>query len=155
EKVAPHVRKALAQAQQAEKTMTATDWYELGMDLEAIAPDESREAFRRALELEPRHVDSHLRIGRLLEEVGEEDAAERHYRVALAEDPLSAAACFHLGAALERLGRRKAAVEAYREALRLDPRHADACFHLARLSEQLGDTRSATRWLEVYRQITE
>src|SRR4051794_37759215 len=36
----------------------AADFYERGCDLEESAPDEAREAYRKALELDPRHADA-------------------------------------------------------------------------------------------------
>ena len=155
EKAAPQTRKLYAEAQGSGKAMSAEEWYEMGFDLEAVAPEQAREAYRRALELNPHHVDAHINLGRLLHEAGELQAAEQHYRLALAENPANATALFNLGVSLEDLGRRQEAMGTYREAIRLDPQYADAYFNLARLSERTGDEKAALRYLRTYRKLTE
>jgi len=155
EKVAPHTRRMVDSVRKADRPMGAEDWYELGFDLEAVAPEESREAYRRALELNPRHVDAHINLGRLLHEAKEVEAAEAHYALALEESPANPTALFNRGVSLEDLGRRSEAVEAYRAAVRLDPAYADAWFNLARLSEQLGDKKAALGYLKTYRDLVD
>src|SRR6266545_894647 len=71
----------------AEGDLDAEDWYELGLELEAVEPGEARDAYRRALELDAHHADAHVNLGRLLHEQGMIEEAERHYRLALREDP--------------------------------------------------------------------
>ncbi|MEE8412857.1 MAG: MerR family transcriptional regulator, partial [Acidobacteriota bacterium] len=61
--------------------LDAEDWFRLGGELEQGAPEQAREAYRRALELDPRHVDARINLGRLLHEAREWDAAEKHYRM--------------------------------------------------------------------------
>lgn len=153
DKVAPHTRRIVEEAG-AENAMSAEDWYELGFDLEAIAPEEAREAYRRCLELHPHHVDAHINLGRLLHEARELEAAEKHYRLALTVSPANPTALFNLGVSVEDLGRKEEALAAYREAVRLDPAYADAWFNLARICEQVGDKKGALRALKVYRDLT-
>lgn len=155
EQVARHTRRMVDSARRADRPMRAEDWYELGFDLEAVAPDESREAYRRALELAPRHVAAHINLGRLLHEARELEAAEAHFRIALEESPGNPAALNSLGVSLEDLGRRSEAMDAYREAVRLDPAYADAWFHLARLAQRLGDDEAAVGYLERYRGLVD
>src|SRR5437762_114310 len=125
-----------------------------GRSLEAVDPDEARDAYRRALELEAHHADAHVNLGRLLHEEGLVEEAERHYRLALREDPEHATAAFDLGIALEELGRPKDAIEAYRTALATDARLADAHYNVARLYERVGKTAAALRHLSIYRRLT-
>src|SRR5207245_475499 len=49
----------------------ADAWYARGCSLEATEPERAREAYRRALELEPKHADAHVNLGRLLHESGD------------------------------------------------------------------------------------
>ena len=135
--------------------LDAEDWFRLGGELEQGAPAQAREAYRRALELEPRHVDARINLGRLLHEAREWDAAEKHYRMALADRGDDSTALFNLAVVLEDLGRRREASDAYRDTITADPEYADAYFNLARLLEQSGDRKSALRYLKIYRRLTE
>jgi tetratricopeptide (TPR) repeat protein len=149
----PLARRTAAVARQAEQTLDTGDWYELGLELEAVDPVEARDAYRRALELDAHHADAHVNLGRLLHESGLVAEAERHYRQALRDDPEHATAAFNLGIALEDHGRPGDAVEAYRLALRADPRNADAHFNVARLYEKAGKRAAALRHYSAYRRL--
>src|SRR5881296_4160143 len=149
-RAAPIARRTAQAARAAEGDFDAEDWYELGLEFEAVDPDEARDAYRRALELEAHHADAHVNLGRLLHEEGLVEEAERHYRLALREDRDHATAAFDLGIALEDLGRPADAVDAYRAALTIDARLADAHFNLARLYEKAGKKAAALRHLSLY-----
>lgn len=152
-RAAPIARRTAQAARAAEADYDAEDWYELGLELEAVEPAEARDAYRRALELDAHHADAHVNLGRLLSEQGLVDEAERHYRLALRENPDHATAAFNLGIALEDLGRPADAVAAYRAALAADPLLADAHYNLARLYEQSGKKAAALRHLSLYRRL--
>lgn len=152
-RVAPLARRRVDAARQAQPELTADQWYELACDLEAAAPQEARDAYRRALELEPRHADAHVNLGRLLQEAGAIVAASEHYRAALTYEPAHATAAFNLGVALEDLGRRVEAAEAYKAALAADPDLADAHYNLAGVYERLGKRTAALRHLNAYRRM--
>ncbi|PYP56144.1 MAG: hypothetical protein DMD44_13200 [Gemmatimonadetes bacterium] len=153
-RAAPIARRTAQAARAAEGTLDADDWYELGLELEAVEPAEARDAYRRALELDAHHADAHVNLGRLLHEEGLVQEAERHYRLALRENPEHATAAFNLGIALEDLDRPGDAVEAYRAALAVDPRLADAHYNVARLYEKGGKKAAALRHLSIYRRLT-
>jgi tetratricopeptide (TPR) repeat protein len=139
--------------QRPQRERSAEAWYERGCELEERAPDEAREAYRRALALDPRHADAHVNLGRLLHDAGDFGAAESHYRAGLAARPDDATAAFNLGVALEDLGRADDAVAAYEQALASDPRCADAHYNLSRLSERLGRRAAALRHLRAYARL--
>src|SRR5256884_1341269 len=80
-RAAPIARRAAQAARAAEGDLDAADWYELGLELEAVEPGEARDAYRRALELDAHHADAHVNLGRLLHEQGMIEEAERHYRL--------------------------------------------------------------------------
>jgi tetratricopeptide (TPR) repeat protein len=149
----PLARRAAAVARRAEQTLDAEDWYELGLELEAVDPVEARDAYRRALELDVHHADARVNLGRLLHEGGLVAEAERHYRLALRDDPDHATAAFNLGIALEDLDRPADAIEAYRLALHGDPHNADAHFNIARLYEKIGKRAAALRHYSAYRRL--
>jgi tetratricopeptide (TPR) repeat protein len=154
-KVAPLARQAAPEARSMEGELGAEDWYELGCEIEPTLPEQARDAYRRAIELDPHHVDAHVNLGRLLHEAGELAAAEAHYRLALAARPDDATASYNLGVVLEDRGQPRDAVAAYERALSLDPSCADAHYNLARLYERLGQRRSALRHLDAYRKLSE
>lgn len=152
-RAAPIARRTAQAARAAQADLDAEDWYELGLELEAVEPGEARDAYRRSLELDAHHADAHVNLGRLLQEEGLVEEAERHYRLALREDPDHATAAFDLGIALEDLGRPADAIEAYRAALAADPRLADAHYNVARLYEKVGKRAAALRHLSIYRRL--
>jgi len=154
-RAAPIARRTARAAQAAAADYDADGWYELGLELEAVAPQEARDAYRRTLELDPHHADAHVNLGRLLQAEDLTEEAETHYRAALAESPEHATAWFDLGTALEDLRRAGDAVEAYRRAILADRRLADAHFNLARLYEKAGKKAAALRHLGIYQRLTD
>ncbi len=153
-KAGPITRKR-AEAARVEETLTADQWYALGFDLEVSSPDEARDAYRRALELDPHHADAHVNLGRLLHEAGRVDDALRHYRFALDANPHHSTAAFDLAIALEDLGHPAEAIRAYEQAIRSDASLADAYFNVARLYEKAGKRAAALRYLSKYRRLVE
>ena len=154
-RAAPLARRAARVARQSADDLSAAEWYEMGLELEAVAPADARDAYRRALELDAHHADAHVNLGRLLHEADRVVEAERHYRQALAADPEHATAAFDLGIALEDLRRPADAIDAYRGALAVDPRLADAHYNLARLYETVGKRAAALRHFSAYRRMME
>ncbi len=147
-------RRRAQAAREQEADLSAAEWYALGFDLEVSAPEEARDAYRRALELDPHHADAHVNLGRLLHEAGRVADAAAHYRLALAASPRHATAAYDLGIALEDLGRTADAMRAYEQAIRADPRFADAYFNLSRLYEKAGKKAAALRHLSKYRRLS-
>jgi tetratricopeptide (TPR) repeat protein len=135
--------------------LSADDWYDVALDLEAVSVEKARGAYRRAIALDPGHAEAHLNLGRLLHEVGDLAGAESHYRQACAARPESALAAFNLGVALEDKGDAREAMAAYRRALKLDGEIAEAHFNLGRLCEAAGDKRGALQHLAQYKRIQE
>ncbi|RMH12099.1 MAG: tetratricopeptide repeat protein [Gemmatimonadetes bacterium] len=146
---------ALARSERhaAAASLDADAWFEMGADLEVVAPERAAMAYRQALALSPGHVHAHLNLGRLLHEDGALAEAESHYRQALAADPRSATAAFNLGVALEDQGRMDEAAQAYERALRNDPAFASAHFNLSRLYEAMGRSTDALRHLADYKRL--
>lgn len=157
ERVAPFARAAAEERgaghRGSGRDMDADQWYDLGLDLEPVAPEKAREAYRRAIALHPAHPEAHLNLGRLLHEAGKLAEAESHYRQALAADPANAMAAYNLGVVLEDRRRPDEAIEAYRRALEHDPEHAEAHFNLGRLYEAAGEKELAVRHLAAYRRL--
>ncbi|HVT04432.1 MAG TPA: tetratricopeptide repeat protein [Thermoanaerobaculia bacterium] len=151
--IAPLARENAEAARQAEDELDAEAWFDLGFELEIAAPRDARDAYRRAVELDPGHADAHVNLGRILHEDGELYAAEAHYRIALQSLPAHPVAAFNLGVVLEDMGRSKEAVVAYQQAVDIDPRAADAYYNLAGLMEKQGKRAAAFRYLKAYREL--
>lgn len=153
--VAPLAQRVAAEAQATpDSDYSAVDWYQLGIELEAVAPAEAMDAYRRALILEPRFADAHVNLGRLLHEAGQAVHAAAQYQAALVVAPRHAVAAYNLGVALEDLGQPDEAVAAYERSLAADDTFADAHYNVARLYEKRGDAQAALRHYSAYRQAT-
>jgi tetratricopeptide (TPR) repeat protein len=152
ERVASLAGRARREADAAGDELGADDWYELGVDLEAYAPAEARHAYERAIELQPRHADAHVNLGRILHDAGEAPAAEVHYRQALQAGPHPTAA-YNLGVALEDQGRRDEAMREYERAIAWRPDLSEAHYNLARLLEASGDVQGAIRHLSICKNL--
>ncbi|HEX5759095.1 MAG TPA: tetratricopeptide repeat protein [Thermoanaerobaculia bacterium] len=131
------------------------DWYDVACELEVTAPDAAKDAYRRALALDPEHPDAHLNLGRLLHEEGDAAGAAAHYRRALAARPGDVTASFNLGVALQDLDLPREAIAAYEQALAGDPTCMDAHYNLAGLHEELGEAAEAIRHLSAYKKLIE
>ncbi|HET7434593.1 MAG TPA: tetratricopeptide repeat protein [Thermoanaerobaculia bacterium] len=133
--------------------LDAEEWYQLACELEVSSTAQAKDAYLRALKLDPKHADAHVNLGRLLHEEGAPAAAEPHYRAALVADPQHATAAFNLGVALEDLGRTADAIGAYEQAIEIDDDSADAHYNLAGIYERRGEKQAALRHLKAYRAI--
>jgi tetratricopeptide (TPR) repeat protein len=153
-RTAPLARQLASSAVQAQVPLSAAEWFDLGADLEEAAPNEARDAYARALELDPQHADAHVNLGRLLQLEGRTEEALEHYRISLRSGGSDPTAAFNLGTALETLSRWAEAIAAYNHALEMDRNFADAHFNLARLYEQNGRGSAAVRHLREYQRLS-
>ena len=153
QQVAPHLpRRSRSELERAAES--AAVLYQAALDLElAGRGDEARDAYKAALDRDPKLVSARINLGRLLHAANRLAEAEALYRAALEQDPRNAVAAFNLGVALEDQGTADAAIEAYRRALAVDDRYADAHFNLSRLLEAKGDERGALRHLSSFRRL--
>src|SRR5262245_21618286 len=99
--------------------------FERGLELEESDAAAARDAYARAIELDPELIDAHVNLGRLLHEAGDARAAIERYEAALLRAPQDAVAHFNLALALEAVRELERAVEHYRRALASDPDFAD------------------------------
>ncbi|MBI2963953.1 MAG: tetratricopeptide repeat protein [Deltaproteobacteria bacterium] len=153
ERVAPLAERNARRARDAAPRLGAEEWFELGCELEASSPGEARDAYRRAVDLDPDHADAHTNLGRQLHEAGDLEAAEAHYRRALAARADDPTALFNLAVVLEDRGRAEEAMAVYQRLLAADPRYADAHYNLGRLYERMGREVAAVRHLRIYRRL--
>lgn len=129
---------------------TADGWFDLAMQLEDSEPHRAYEAYLKALESNPEHVDAYINVGRLCSAAGEFERAAAFFRQAIRIDPTHPVAHFNLAVTLHDLGELAAARDAYRSALASDPHFADAHYNLAALLEQMGDRDGARRHRQLY-----
>jgi tetratricopeptide (TPR) repeat protein len=155
EKAAPIVLREAKEKKRNQDTQSAQDWFELGYELEVTSGDEARDAYRRAIELDPKHVEAHVNLGRLLHDEEQVQAALAHYELAHSIDPENPTVSFNLGVAYEDLGRGEEAMAAYLSAISADGKYADAHYNLARLYERAGKPMAALRHFRTYRRLTQ
>lgn len=144
-----------ATQQTARETDSAEDWFEVGARFEMTSSANAETAYRRAIELDPQHVDAHVNLGRLLHEGGKLEEAEVHYREALQAAPDDHVAWFNLGVLLQAQGKRKLALSAYQHALAEDDASIETHLEIARLFEQLGQRTDAVRHLKIVRALSQ
>lgn len=128
-------------------------WFDLGVEVEKTSTEEAKQAYMRAIELDPTMSDAHLNLGRLLHEAGMFDASEAHYRAAAKHDSKSAAPLFNLGVLQEDRKQPQQAAQSYRQALQRDPQFADAHYNLGLLLERNGDKQRAFTHLRTARKL--
>ncbi len=138
-----------------EAEMSADDWFDLGYELETCAPRQARDAYRRALELNPDNPEIHLNLGRLLFEASELSASERHYRLAAEGMTEQAEPAFNLGVVLEEMGQLEGAIMAFRESIRREPQFSDGYARLLTALEASGDMEQAAEIRAQYRKLGE
>ncbi len=141
-------------ADPAEPDLSAEECYQLGVDLDNSSPQESKAAYRKALEFSSHNLDAHLNLGRLLHEEGRLRSAEAEYRAALIERPDDVTALFNLAVALEDMGRPMEALKKYERVVGLDSYYADAYFNIAGIYERLGKRAESQRHLKTYKSLT-
>ena len=132
---------------------TVVDHFRAAEQIEASDPAAAEAGYRRALALEPAHVDAALNLGAMLCDTGRAAEAAALYDAAIAASPQAALLHFNRAIALEDLQRDREALEAYRHSLALDPELADAHYNAARLLERMNDAQGALRHYSAYRRL--
>ncbi|MBI3784455.1 MAG: tetratricopeptide repeat protein [Deltaproteobacteria bacterium] len=139
----------------AQNAEAALEWFETGLDREQDGDIEgAREAYQRAVEIDPHLADAYVNLGRLVHEQGESREASRFYHLAIAADPNDPIAHYNLAIALEDQTNLPAALSHYQRAVTLEPSFADAHFNLGRLLDKLGRRVQALRHLMMYKKLT-
>jgi tetratricopeptide (TPR) repeat protein len=97
------------------------------------------ESFRRALEVDPDHVQSYVSIGSVYLRLDRLAEAARAFRKAISLDPENAAAHVGLGQAYKLYSEPDNAIAELEKALELDPENSDAAYTLALIHMDLGN----------------
>ncbi|HYD47353.1 MAG TPA: tetratricopeptide repeat protein [Terriglobales bacterium] len=133
---------------------SSDDWFERGLILEQEGNlDQAREAYERAVEIDPEHGDAFVNLGRLFHQRGDAERAGELYHRAIDCQPDDPVAHYNLALALEDQKDLTAAVSHYRKAVEISPDFADAHFNLGRLLDRLGRHTEAVRHLLVYKRL--
>jgi tetratricopeptide (TPR) repeat protein len=151
--IAQRVNISRPAAKPSKQKLTAGHWFNLAVELENTSTEDAKQAYRQALELEPKMADAHLNLGRLYHDAKQWEKAEAHYRSAAehaTEDPTP---LFNLGVLLQDLKRFQEAIRAYTQALKRDPMFADAHCNLGLLFESMGDKARAIAHLRAARKL--
>jgi tetratricopeptide (TPR) repeat protein len=136
---------------------TAYDWFLEALEREQQwggAPadlagfEAAREAYARALELDPGLAAAWTNLGSLFAEQGDLDAAREHYARALECDPDQPEAQCNVAELLYREGEIEASISAYRAVLRRVPEWLEAHYGLARALLDVGGKGQALAHLE-------
>jgi tetratricopeptide (TPR) repeat protein len=123
--------------------------YELGRAMRGLRePARAVTCFRKAIELDARHLDARIDLASALLALGSMLAAEQAAREALAIEPRSVAALANLGAALQGQGNFSAASDSYRAALAVEAAFLPALANLGTVCLQLGAVDEARRHAE-------
>jgi Tfp pilus assembly protein PilF/peroxiredoxin len=109
--------------------------------------EESAEAFRKVLEIDPHHRQSHIELAGVLMRLGQPGEAARHYQQALERRTNDPELRLKLGLALLRQGRADAALEQFQSSARLRPT-AVAYHHAGNALIQLGRLAEAVNHFE-------
>ena len=110
----------------------------LRLDEEETTRDRAEQAYRKAIELDPRLATALTNLGNLRLVAGDRDEAEAMYRRALAADPSQAEAPYNLAYLLVERGAHEEAVPLFERALTLKPDFSEAHFNLAMALTELG-----------------
>jgi tetratricopeptide (TPR) repeat protein len=149
----PGGRLAFFNASQPDEAVSDTR-FEHALALEATQPDAACEAYRRVIELNPKHSDAYVNLGRLLHERGRLHQAEAIYRTGLDRCGADATLLFNLAVLQEDQQRPQDAAQNYRAALKAAPDLVDAHHNLARLCANLGLQQEALRHWSAFRKLT-
>ena len=137
----------------AEAASSAQEWFARGSALESQDAKRAQEAYERAIDEDPKFLDAHINLGRLLHEGGRFAAAERVYREAIRRCGNDPVLLYNLGVLLDDQDRLPDAVVAYEAAVTSDPALADGHYNLALLYERLSKPKEALRHMARYRSL--
>jgi len=138
----------------AEVATSPQEWFARGSALENEDAKRAQEAYERAIAADPRFLDAHINLGRLLHERGRFARAERVYREAILRCGNDPVLLYNLGVLLDDQHRVHDAVVAYEAAVTSDPGLADGHYNLALLYERLSKPKEALRHMARYRSLT-
>ena len=130
--------------------LSASEWCQLGVDLEEWNVGKAMEAYQKAVLADPNCADAWVNLGRLLQLKGNLKEAKRHYELAVEAAPGHQLAHYNLGTIFDELDEGELAARFYAKA----PDVPDAHFNLARISRRRGDELAYRRHQQRYLILT-
>jgi thioredoxin-like negative regulator of GroEL len=115
------------------------------------ATEKAREAFDRALELDPRHAAALIGLAELSAQAGDVDAARAFYDQAAELDSKDPAAALAAAKLLRGAGQNADAQERFKAVLTRHPRESEAAVELARILAEQGEFEASldyARWAD-------
>ena len=100
--------------------------------------NEAADCYRRAIQLNPKFVDSYIKLGNVLLLQGRLDEALSYYQKSIEIDPNFSGAHYNLGVALQEQGKLDEAIACYQKALQLNPNYVDAYHDLGFAFQEQG-----------------
>ena len=134
---------------------SAREWFDYGVSVEQDDPNGARQAYQRALKIDPDFVDAYTNLGRLVHDAGDAKGATKFYAEVLRRNADDALAQYNMAVACEDLDDLASAREHYEKAVGIDPELADAHFNLGRILEHLGRREEALKHLLAYRRLSD
>jgi len=126
-------------------------YYNLGNVFHGLGkPDAAVDCFRKALQLQPDHVNACLNLGVVLKTQGKLDEAAGNFRKVLKLRPEFMGAYLHLGNDCKEQGRIDDAAECFQNALRLKPDYVEARVNLGNVLKEQGRLDEA---IESFRKV--
>ncbi|WP_456433840.1 tetratricopeptide repeat protein [Thermosulfuriphilus sp.] len=130
---------------------TAEAWFFLGLSREAQGDSSgAKEAYEKALKLDPRHTDSLVNLGNIDYQEGELSRAKELYFQALLLEPDHPEASFNLACLLMEEGEPQLAAIFFRRVVELEPGFTDAFFSLGEALLLMGRLEEGRLWLKHY-----
>lgn len=113
----------------------------------ATAARQAKNAYHRALQLDPKHLSAYLGLARLSMWLGEYDEAMKTYDTALAKFPKEAIVWYEHGMCLARQKKLDEALPNLQKAAKLEPANAQYSKGVGLLLARLGKADEAISWL--------
>jgi len=138
-----------------EAKRAAAEWFDRGCELDGdqATYGEAAEAYRKALEADPRFADAHCNLGSVYFNQNRREPARECFLRALEIEPGHVEANLNIGAVLEEEGQDEVALRHYRAALETNPHYPDVHVSLALLYEKLTLNRTARAHWRRYLQL--
>lgn len=126
--------------------LSATDWFEKGSALLIAGRNqEAKEAYTRAIELNPKYAWAYSDRGVAYLKLGDSRQALKEFNKAIELDPKFAGAYYNRGVVYDKLGDHRQAFRDYDKAIELEPKFATAYANRGAAYATLGDHRQAIK----------
>ena len=130
--------------------LDSDEWYNLGLDLEEVDPEQAPDAYKQAVRLDPENADATWNLGRPVSIEGDLRLAKHHYEQALAALSTTSWRTITWAQFSTSWNNEKKLLTFISAAI-----VPDAHYNLARIRELEGDELNAKRHLRQYQRLVE